>query len=485
MPVINVTPRKTLQACDSTIVLGFTTLELGCTLRIEDESNVNVISYEYKFFSGSTLIDTVNSTNAQTLWFAAPFFAGEQITIRQTITATQGTFITDETVTLGSFAGCIVLEWDTTSASPAWDMRVTNTTPYYVYDGRAIQYLTGNGSLQTINHSGLTGTTTIQVIAPVAAITGLNYLHSTAQQTGTLDISGLSALTNFRAIGTTSTANNFSGITWPTGQRNIERMRLDWYPGAVNTGWIGNVSGFVSDGFRLLQCTGVTSLSFNAATFGTGATQMLIVESCANLTSLDVSNIQFSGGGARMEVQLCSSLATLTLPSTGNGGTLARLLFNSLNSLSGTLDISGYTVTDRLFVTLMPSVTEVVEPTLGAALNDLQVFSMTGLTTYTRTGGTGNIRTLRFSDLNTWSGLFDTTPYTLQTTSLAVTLDGLNYTAAQTNEALVNLDGQLGAGSGTISMTGSNAAPDTTSGGFNGAAAKTSLQGKGYTVNTN
>jgi hypothetical protein len=45
-----------------------------------------------------------------------------------------------------------------------------------------------------------------------------------------------------------------------------------------------------------------------------------------------------------------------------------------------------------------------------------------------------------------------------------------------------NLDAS---GGGSFNISGTNAAPDTTSGGYDGVAAKLALQGKGVTVTTN
>ena len=58
-------------------------------------------------------------------------------------------------------------------------------------------------------------------------------------------------------------------------------------------------------------------------------------------------------------------------------------------------------------------------------------------------------------------------------------------TAAEVNQILVDLDSISSGGyTGRSIDIRTNTAPDTTSGGYNGAAAKTSLQSKGFTVNT-
>ena len=60
-------------------------------------------------------------------------------------------------------------------------------------------------------------------------------------------------------------------------------------------------------------------------------------------------------------------------------------------------------------------------------------------------------------------------------------------TAAEVNQILVDLDTNSTNAftNRIISIAGTNAAPDTTSGGLNGSAAKTNLVGKGFTVTTN
>ena len=58
-------------------------------------------------------------------------------------------------------------------------------------------------------------------------------------------------------------------------------------------------------------------------------------------------------------------------------------------------------------------------------------------------------------------------------------------TAAEVNCILADLDSILGAGTGTIDLSGSNAAPDGSSGGCDGTTAKSNLQGNGWTVTTN
>jgi hypothetical protein len=56
--------------------------------------------------------------------------------------------------------------------------------------------------------------------------------------------------------------------------------------------------------------------------------------------------------------------------------------------------------------------------------------------------------------------------------------------AARVNQVLAAIDGisVTGFSGRSINIGGTNTDPDTTSGGFNGVAARTSLQGKSFTV---
>jgi len=61
---------------------------------------------------------------------------------------------------------------------------------------------------------------------------------------------------------------------------------------------------------------------------------------------------------------------------------------------------------------------------------------------------------------------------------------GNGWSAAIVNQVLVNIDGISAAGftSRSIAIGGTNTDPDTTSGGYDGSAARTSLQGKSFIV---
>lgn len=60
-------------------------------------------------------------------------------------------------------------------------------------------------------------------------------------------------------------------------------------------------------------------------------------------------------------------------------------------------------------------------------------------------------------------------------------------TAAEVNRMLVEINAIATSGftGRSIIMNGTNAAPDSSSGGYDGLTAKTALQSKGFTVTTN
>ena len=86
-------------------------------------------------------------------------------------------------------------------------------------------------------------------------------------------------------------------------------------------------------------------------------------------------------------------------------------------------------------------------------------------------------------------GYVDFTPFSGLTNvnGCTVTLSSNNMTAGEVNHILVDLDSiSVGGYTGrVILISGTNAAPDGSSGGFDGLTAKSNLITKGFTVTTN
>lgn len=170
------------------------------------------------------------------------------------------------------------------------------------------------------------------------------------------------------------------------------------------------------------------------------------------LDNLDISVINL---GETFSVFQCNSLSTFTEGNSTNSITS----FNTRLSEIQDLDLSGYTnmsgvINASQHVNQLDSI---ILPTTSNIFTSIQV----------------NDQALAFVDFTVLSGVNN---------NITITIQGNGMTAAAVNETLVDLDGTGWTG-GTIFIGGTNASPDTTSGGFNGSAAKTSLEGKAWTVN--
>lgn len=107
------------------------------------------------------------------------------------------------------------------------------------------------------------------------------------------------------------------------------------------------------------------------------------------------------------------------------------------------------------------------------------------LTTINMSGNTSAIKNFRFQG-NTAYGYFDTTifPNLTNVSSSYYYFDNNNWSVTDVNRVLVDLDNNSVGGYTTrrIYINGTNAAPDGTSGGYDGLTAKANLEAKGFTV---
>ena len=138
-----------------------------------------------------------------------------------------------------------------------------------------------------------------------------------------------------------------------------------------------------------------------------------------------------------------------------------------------TLDLSNITMEqlssiNRLNVSECPNLTSLLIPTCTVKLRTLNISDNPSL---------GYVDLSSYSNLTTGSG-----------TSLyhaTYTLTGNGMTVAEVNKTLVDLDSNaVGGYTYRYIDISNNAAPDSSSGGYDGLAAKASLQAKGFTVTT-
>lgn len=268
----------------------------------------------------------------------------------------------------------------------------------------------------------------------------------TTNITGTLD---LSMLTGFGGSVKITDNSLLTSITFPTSLTVITSLRLfnNDLTGTIDLSTLGQISTRI----LVYGNTNMTSLLYPAA--NTGA-----------ISEFDISNTGLTGTHDMSALQnLIGSVIVGSTPSmTGLTfyTTVSATFFDAGASGLTSLDLTPFNSLIVYRTDASTSLATFVAPTTTGTLTLVDITNC-ALSTYNIVAGQ------TFSSSATWSA------------------DNNAMAVANVNELLVNLDTLLGAGTGTLSLAGTNAAPDTTSGGFNGSAAKTSLQGKGWTVTTN
>lgn len=190
------------------------------------------------------------------------------------------------------------------------------------------------------------------------------------------------------------------------------------------------------------------------------------------IASSDITTftIPFTPGSNSNNLVRAQASSLTNIAFTSGGGDYLQLWLYSM-ALSGTLDLSTITFSN-------------------GGSGQILAFSNGGLTDINHgTGKTGTIRDYRINACNV--GYHSLGGRTLLA-NCTVNLENNSFTAAETNEWLYNLDPTAGgeallpatASGGTIDISGSNAAPDTTSGGFDGDASAANIVTAGYTLTT-
>ena len=212
--------------------------------------------------------------------------------------------------------------------------------------------------------------------------------------------------------------------------------------------------------YGLYSNSSMTGLTFASSITGTIIT--LNLYSTGITGTLDLSMFTTFSATTTINVNSNSSLTGVTFASSITGTILSLQIYSS--GITGTLDLSMFTT--------------------FSATGNLDVHSnssMTGLTLPTL--ASGYIKTLFLNEC-TSLGYVNTTGLNTAINNLDWRFQGCGWSAAIVNQVLVDIDG-ISAGGYTgrvINIGGTNADPDSSSGGYDGSAAKTSLEGKGFTV---
>lgn len=332
--------------------------------------------------------------------------------------------------------------------TPIWEFESGHTE-----NGASISVLGSTAGLDST-----TQTVTLKVV-DLAQITGIDI--GIDNIVGNVDFSTLTNLTSIK----TFVNSGITGYTFPTLTGVI-----DFFSQAV-TGLSGTLDltdlQFTTGGLIALGGNNTTDISFN--TTPQTISRIDVSSTSSHSGNLNLTMFAFAIGAttASINISNSSSITTISLHAT-NAGTVDS--FNCSTSGLTSIDLNTLNVVEFIQANDCTSLTSVTLGTIGLteATSFIKINNCTSLSSYVNLTG-----------VSLSGGV----------TNIDIDFSGDALTAAAVNNMLVDLDSNLpGTAPATANIRfngGTNAAPDTTSGGFNGSAAKTSLQGKGYTVNTN
>lgn len=353
--------------------------------------------------------------------------------------------------------------------------------------------------------------------------------------------SGILDLSQITITGKLSIYSNpsLSGITFSSNANAIS----EFYANNCNISNTLNLSNVAIGGiFRLRYNANLTGFTFKSS--GNSTVSEFTVNNC-NIGSIDLSNVPISGlfscasnanlssivfrisgngtvtsfnaSGCNFSILDLSSLPISTSFVVTNNPNLTSITFKSSgnskvtllqvysNKLTGTLDLSNVPVGSNVQVysnSLLTGITfassgnsqvafigsscgftsiDFSNVPLGYTIN---VAGCSNLTSLTFAGsGNGTIELLRVYNCN--MDYFNTANFSTSLNNAVWKIYNNSMTAAEVNHILVDIDSVAvdGYTGRSIDIGGTNADPDSSSGGYDGYAAKASLEGKGFTVN--
>lgn len=321
-----------------------------------------------------------------------------------------------------------------------------------------------SASIYTYLNPNLTGVTFASSLSTPGSISQF-YLHSCGF-TGTLD---LSMFTNFTTSGSIHLYNNenMTGVTFAS-----------------------SISGTIS--YLYIYNTGVTG-TLDLSMFDTFSTSAMLYL----YDNPDMTGITFASS-------ITGTISRIYMYNTGLAGTLDLSMFTTFNATYATLNL--YNNPDLTAITWAASISgtfgqfQLHNTGLTGALDLSKFDSFTAAATLNLYGDNlaltslslaGNITGIfGYSRFRNLDGLYISplnfdTPMDRNYSRWYV--DNNTWTAAQVNQFLVEMDTQTDGSytSRSIDIRGDNAAPDGSSGGYDGLTAVANLQSKGITVYTN
>jgi len=400
--------------------------------------------------------------------------------IKVTMTPTSG-FVAG--ITLNFVGGTITIDWkDGTIENFTSTVEKTHT---YVNAGTYVAEIYGD----LINITGFTADncriTNIENLK-TGLLTGLNLQSNLIS--GNLDLS-LAPISGTLQLYT----NTISSITFASsGNQTLSYCRLLGLP-LINLDF-SNVP--VSGLLDIYNCTSLETITFKNSgngkltSFGFYNTKLVNVDlshvpisgTISGGNNIYLESIIFSNSGNTIITSLnlgntkLSALDLSNVPIGGVFGISTNALLTSLSfSSTGNANITSFTANSCNFSSLnlsMLTFSGVLQITSNPNLNSITFSS----------SGNGTMVNFQFDGCNLDYTNFTT--FNMNANSIIFEYQDNGATAADVNHTLFDLDSISNSGytGRSIKIGGTNADPDSSSGGYNGLAAKTSLEGKGFTV---
>jgi hypothetical protein len=234
--------------------------------------------------------------------------------------------------------------------------------------------------------------------------------------------------------------------------------------------------------------TGVLDLSmFTSFYNGTGCTINIINN--ANLTNVLFSTTPITAPFSILNFSNCNITGVFDLSMLGVMGSSANISIANNSNLTGVIFASTITnavTTIEIYFTGIIGTLDVSMFIAWSSVGTLWIFGNSSMTNITFPSSTisGFIKLLNLS-MNSSLGYIDLTKLKTGVNGLNWNLSMNSWSAAIVNRILFNIDTiSIGGFTGRIIDISANTAPDTTSGGYNGSAAVSSLTSKGFIITT-
>ena len=385
-----------------------------------------------------------------------------------------------------SITNSFTVTWPTSHTATTTSITMNSSTGFTgTVDLSNIANLAGTIDIQGSNATGILFSNSTQTITSIE-INGCDI-------TGAISVSGLTGMQGvFEANGN----SNLTGITFGTksGVFTLVDFNQCDLTGTVDASGLSGLGGTV----RFNQNSSLTG--FTCPTSSQTITEFRL-DDCDITGTFDMSNM--TGMGGRFQINSNPNLTAITNPTSS-------VVFNrysaTLTGLTGTLDLSTLTGLGGIFSCRSnSSLTAITNPSSSVTFTQYIVYScdLTGTLDVSGLTGLGGILQIRnnsnLTDVTFPTSAITTTQVQLNacdlghvditnmTFSAAISfqMENNNMTTAEVNEMLVDMDATFpNVGTGTITIGGTNAAPDGSSGGFDGTTAKNNLIAEGYTVTT-